>query len=263
MSAPLLTLAKKTILIGSGKGGVGKSTIAVNLAIALAKSGLSTALLDADIYGPSIPIMMGLRSLSPRTDTDATGKETIIPLTKFGVKTLSIGFFLEEARSMVARGPLLQSILQKMICCTSWGDLDCLLIDLPPGTGDILFSLSQLISIDGALVVCTPQEVAIIDAVKAINAFDQFNIPLLGIIENMAGFTAPDTGQTYHLFGQGKGKELAERCDIPLLASIPLTLSIRVGGDEGCPAAIYEESGQPGSYFHDLAQQLLETAWVR
>lgn len=256
MNPSKFCLAKRTILIGSGKGGVGKSTIAVNFAIACSKLGLSTALIDADIYGPSIPVMMGLRGLSPRVETDSSGKETIVPLTKFGIKTLSIGFFLEEARSMMARGPLLQGILQKMIGCTNWGDLDLLIVDLPPGTGDVLFSLSQLIVIDGAMIVCTPQEVAMLDAIKAINAFDQLNIPLLGIIENMAGFTAPETGQTYHLFGEGKGKELAERLQIPLLASIPIVPSIRIGGDEGRPAALYEEGSCPGSYFHDLAKNL-------
>lgn len=244
----------KTFVIGSGKGGVGKSTVTVNLAIALAKRGLSVGILDADFYGPSIPIMLGLRHLSPPLQTNLNQPEKITPFYKFGVKALSIGFFVEEARSVVWRGPLLHGTLLKMLTEVAWGDLDLMLIDLPPGTGDIPLSLAQLLPIQGALVVCTPQEVALVDAVKAINAFDQLEIPLTGIIENMAGFTAPETGQVYHIFGQGKGQELANRFNTSLLASIPLFPAIRQGGDEGRPIAFYAKEDPVAYHFHQLAE---------
>jgi len=240
--------AKATFVIGSGKGGVGKSTVAVNLAVALAELGLSIGLLDADIYGPSIPVMLGLRRLSPRIRYSETGQEVILPFHKFGIKAISIGFFLEEARSLMWRGPMLHGILQKMLAQVEWGDLDLLLIDLPPGTGDVPISLSQMLKITGALVVTTPQEVAMLDAIKAINTFYQLEIPLLGIVENMAGFTIPG-GETYHIFGEGKGQELADKFHIPLLGSIPLLPEIRLGGDEGIPAA---------KYFQELAESIKE-----
>lgn len=246
----------KAIAIGSGKGGVGKSTVAVNLAVALAQQGLDVALLDADIYGPSIPIMLGLRRLSPRLEKQTDGSVKILPFKKFGIKALSIGFFMKEARSVIWRGPLLHSTLQKMLQETIWGDIDLLLIDLPPGTGDCLLSLSQLLKIEGALIVSTPQEVAIADAVKAINAFDQLEIPLLGIIENMAGFTAPETGHVYHIFGEGKGKNLASRFNTPLLGSLPLIPDIRQGGDDGYPSAFHQGHSIAYELFAELAKNV-------
>lgn len=259
MSQTPLKLSKKTFLVGSGKGGVGKSTVSVNLAVALAKLGLSVGLLDADVYGPSIPIMLGLRRMSPRISRSAEGVETIIPFSKFGIKSISIGFFMEEARSVVWRGPVLHSALQKMISEVSWGDLDILIIDLPPGTGDTPISLSQLLEIDGAIVVCTPQEVAMLDAIKAINAFDQLNIPLVGVVENMAGFTVPETNETYHIFGQGKAQELANRFHTRLIGSIPLIPAIRCGSDEGYPAAFHQGNNQAGAHFNRLAAVLLQS----
>jgi ATP-binding protein involved in chromosome partitioning len=255
---PLPRLAPLTWMVGSGKGGVGKSTVAVNLAVALAATGYSVGLLDADLYGPSIPIMMGLRRLSPQVVQDYAEKYRVIPFTKFGVQVISLGFFMEESRSVVWRGPMLHSTLQKMLIQVAWGELDILLIDLPPGTGDIQITLSQLLAIDGALVVSTPQEVAMLDAIKAINSFDQLGIPLLGIIENMAGYRAPDTGKTHHIFGQGKALELAQRFNVPLLGSIPLIPEIRIGGDEGRPAACHNGDGLVGQVFHQLAGTLME-----
>ena len=248
--------AKKILMVGSGKGGVGKSTVAVNLAVALGQKGLSIGLLDADLYGPSIPIMMGLRRLSPIIHQEEKFK--VVPFNKFGIKAISLGFFIEEARSVIWRGPMLHSTLQKMILDVSWGELDILLIDLPPGTGDIPLSLTQLLKINGALVVCTPQEVAMVDAIKAINAFHQLDIPLIGIIENMAGFTVPYTNETYHIFGQGMGKELAHRFETHLLGSIPLDPAIRQSGDEGCPCSFHQGNGHAGKYFINLADTLLE-----
>lgn len=243
----------QTIFIGSGKGGVGKSTISVNLSVALAQQGLSVGLLDADLYGPSIPVMFGLRRLSPRIVPDEYGVEKLIPFNKFGVKVASIGFFIEEARSIVWRGPMLHGALQKMLQEIDWGQLDLLIIDLPPGTGDIPISLTQLLKVNGAFIVCTPQEVAMLDAIKAINALDQLNIPLYGIIENMAGFTTPNN-ETFHIFGKGKAEELASRFNTSLIYSIPLIEAIRQGSDEGYPAAYHHGNHAAGHHFHVLAQ---------
>lgn len=246
----------KAVLIGSGKGGVGKSTVAVNLAIALAQQGLRIGLLDADLYGPSIPIMLGLRRLSPRID-QVDGEEKIIPIAKFGIQLISLGFFIEEARSIIWRGPMLHGILQKMLEGVMWGNLDLLLVDLPPGTGDILLSLAQLLEVKGALIVCTPQEVAMVDAVKAINAFDQLDISLWGIVENMAGFQVPETQQVYHIFGQGKAEELAIRFQTQVLCKIPLIAEIREGGDHGIPIAIHSES-PAGVIFRQLGNTVIQ-----
>lgn len=254
---------RQVLLIGSGKGGVGKSTVAVNLAIALAKQGLRIGLLDADVYGPSIPIMLGLRRLSPDIQRTAEGKEIFTPFSKFGIQAISVGFFIEEARPNLWRGPLLHAVLQKLITQVEWGNLDFLLIDLPPGTGDVPMSLSQLLPVDGALVVCTPQEVAMLDAIKAINAFEELRIPLYGVIENMAGFTVPGTSQTFHIFGEGKAEELADKFEVPLLGSIPLIPAIRQGGDEGYPSAFHEGDQQAGVYFNHIAFSLLNRLAVK
>lgn len=251
-------IAKQTFIIGSGKGGVGKSTVSVNLAVALGRLGLQVGLLDADLYGPSIPIMMGLRNLSPNTTLDNEGQEKSLPFTKFGIKTLSLGFFIEESRSVVWRGPVLHTTLQKMLYETDWGELDVLLIDLPPGTGDVPLSLKQMIAIDGALVVSTPQDVAILDAIKAINSFDQLEIPLCGIIENMAGFTAPGTEEVYYLFGEGKGEELASRFQVPCIGSIPLLPAVCLGCEEGYPVAYHQGHGGVGELFMKLSENLIK-----
>ena len=245
------TLSDKTFLIGSGKGGVGKSTVTVNLAVALAAQGLSVGVLDADVYGPSIPVMMGLRRLSPRIEGRGNEEQRVVPFSKFGIKVLSLGFFMEEARAVLWRGPMLHHTLEKMFRDVEWGDLDILLVDLPPGTGDVPMTLTKLTDINGAVVVITPQEVAMLDAIKCVNAFDTLQIPVLGVLENMAGFTTPD-GQTHQIFGEGKGAELATRFDVPFLGSIPFIPDLRVGGDEGVPAA-HHRSKLSGQVFETLA----------
>lgn len=229
-------IADKVYLVGSGKGGVGKSTITVNLAIALAAQGLSVGILDADVYGPSIPIMLGLRRLHPRTEKRADGKEWVIPFSKFGVHVLSLGCFIEEAQPVLWRGPMLHGALEKMCKQVSWGRLDFLLVDLPPGTGDVPITLTQITDVSGAFIIITPQEVARLDAVKAANAFHSLQIPLMGIVENMAGFTTPD-GQEHALFGHSKGEEFAMRFDVPFLGSLPFLPDLVEGGDEGIPSA--------------------------
>jgi ATP-binding protein involved in chromosome partitioning len=250
-------IASYTVLVGSGKGGVGKSTVALNLAVALAKNKLRVTLLDADVYGPSIPIMTGLRRLSPTITYTHDEQTRIIPFQKFGISIISMGFFIEEAQAVTWRGPMLHGSLQKLVTEVEWGQPDILVIDLPPGTGDIPISLAQLLHIDGALVVTTPQEVAMLDAIKAINTFDILNIPLIGIIENMAGFTIPETQTTYHIFGQGKAQELAHRFNTILLGSIPLIPEIRKGSDEGIPAAFHQGDQNAGKYFKEIANHFL------
>ncbi len=241
----------KVYLVGSGKGGVGKSTVSVNLAIALGKTGQRVGLLDADIFGPSIPIMMGLRRLTPQT-VKVEEKERVLPFEKFGIKTISIGSFLEESQAGVWRGPLISNLLSKLLNDVDWGELDTLLIDLPPGTGDVPITLSQLCQISGALIVTTPQEVAVLDAMKMINALDQLQIPLTGIIENMAGFTTSD--KTHHLFGRGRGRLLAERFSTPLLGSLPFLPLLQEGSDEGIPPAFSDAA--IGTLFVGIAKQL-------
>lgn len=247
----------KTFLVGSGKGGVGKSTVAVNLSIALAKQGVNVGLLDADVYGPSIPIMMGLRRLTPRTIKIDEELKTV-PFTKFGIQVMSIGFFIEEATSLLWRGPMLHNTLKKMLEDIHWGDLDILMIDLPPGTGDVPISLSKLIKIDGSFIVSTPQEVAILDAIKAINSLHLLDIPLLGMIENMAGFKVPGGDAIYDIFGSGKVEALSRNFNVPLLGSIPLISAIREGGDEGYPAAFHKGNDEAGSYFKTIANNFIE-----
>lgn len=249
--------ARFTLLVGSGKGGVGKSTVAVNLAVALSLAGYTVGLLDADLYGPSLPVMLGLRRLSPQQFTDENGAARIRPFTKYGFQSMSVGFFIEESKSILWRGPLLHGMLRKMLVDVEWSPMDFLIVDLPPGTGDVPMSLSQLMPVHGAVVVTTPQEVAMLDAIKAINSFHQLEIPLLGIIENMSGFTAPDTGITYPIFGEGKGAELAHKFQVPLLAQIPLIPAVRIGGDEGTPAALHSVDGLAGHYFSELADNLI------
>lgn len=246
----------KSYFIGSGKGGVGKSTVAVNLSVSLAKLGFSVGLLDADIYGPSIPIMLGLRRLTPRKIENDKGFK-LLPFSKFGIKAMSIGFFVEEAEAVLWRGPMLHNALQKMVQDVEWGHLDLMIIDLPPGTGDVPISLSKLLKIEGSLIVSTPQEVAVLDAKKAINSLHLLNIPLLGIIENMSGFQAPGSDTLHEIFGKGHAARLSNNFNVPLLGSIPLLPAIVRGGDEGYPAAFHQGDNQTGRHFEEIAKHFL------
>jgi ATP-binding protein involved in chromosome partitioning len=227
---------KNAIAIGSGKGGVGKSTVAVNLAVSLAKCGASVGLLDADIYGPNIPTMMGIRKVP------AGKNNRMVPAEAYGVKVISIGFFVAPDQALIWRGPMLHSAIQQFIGDVEWGELDYLIIDLPPGTGDAPISLAQTIPLSGAVIVTLPQQVSIEDARRGVEMFRKLEIPVLGIIENMSYLELPD-GQRMDIFGSGGGERLAEIANVPFLASIPIDPIVRQGGDSGEPVvAAYPES---------------------
>jgi len=241
----------RILAIGSGKGGVGKSTVSSNLAVALARAGRRVGLLDADIYGPSQPRMMGINKRPASPD----GK-TIIPLKAHGVTLMSIGFMLEEGKAVVWRGPMLMGALQQMLGQVEWGELDILLVDLPPGTGDVQLTLCQKSDLTGAIVVSTPQDVALIDARKAIDMFATLKTPVLGLIENMSQFTCPDCGATHDIFGTGGVRAEAETMGVPLLAQLPIDLETRLAGDGGTPVAAGE--GAMAEAYAQLAAGLIK-----
>jgi ATP-binding protein involved in chromosome partitioning len=231
---------KNIIAVGSGKGGVGKSTVSVNLALALAKDGAKVGLMDADIYGPSVPIMLGIKGERPLMK-EVDGKGMIVPIEVMGIKAMSIGLLIDDRQAVVWRGPMASSALKQFVTDVLWGDLDYLIIDLPPGTGDIHLTMVQTIPVTGAVIVTTPQEVALADAKKAIMMFDgpQIKVPILGVVENMAYFTPPELPDNkYYIFGQDGGKRLAEMFEVPFLGQLPITMSIREGGDMGSPALL-------------------------
>ncbi len=255
---------KNIIAIASGKGGVGKSTITANLAIALAKTGAKVGVLDADIYGPSMPKMFGIEGARP-TIEKIDGKDKIHPIDSYGVKVLSIGFFVNAEDPLIWRGSMATNALNQFINDVIWGDLDYLLFDLPPGTGDIHLTMVQGLPVTGAVVVSTPQDVALADAIKGINMFktESINVPLLGLVENMAWFTPEELPENkYYIFGKEGCKELAEERNIPLLGQIPLVQSIREGGDAGVPAAA-DENSIMGKSFTSLAQKVLTQLEIR
>ncbi len=243
---------KNVIAVASGKGGVGKSTVASNLAIALAKTGAKVGLCDCDLCGPSITLMFG-KNERPL----ATGDNQIIPITAHDVKLMSMGFLLEDNSPVIVRGPLATRYTQQFLTGVLWGELDYLILDLPPGTGDIQLTIVQTIALTGALIVTTPQEVALIDARKAIAMFDKVNVPVLGLIENMAWFEC-DHGVRYPIFGEGGGVREAEKLNIPLLGQIPINIPTREQGDAGNPIALTPTSENPSSAaFADIAQAVI------
>ena len=239
----VLSGVKNIIAVVSGKGGVGKSTVAANLALALAEGGASVGLMDADIYGPSIPIMFGVRGERPMMK-DVNGKGMIVPLKKYGISLISIGLLVDEKNAVVWRGPMASSAIRQFITDVDWGELDYLIIDMPPGTGDIHLTLMQVVPVTGAVIVTTPQIVALADAKKAIAMFGQaqINVPIIGLVENMAYFTPEELPDNkYYLFGKEGGKRLADEYDLPFLGQIPLIQSIREGGDNGVPAMVGDD----------------------
>ncbi len=243
-SKMLLPGVKNIIAVASGKGGVGKSTVAVNLALGLAKNGAKVGLLDADIYGPSIPLMLQIKGKKPLIE-DRNGKAVIIPVTQYGIKTLSIGLLVDEKQAVVWRGPMASSALTQFVGDCDWGELDYLIIDLPPGTGDIHLTLVQTVPVTGAVIVTTPQEVAMADARKAAGMFsiNPINVPIIGVVENMSYFTPAELpANKYYIFGKGGGQKLADEFNVPFLGEIPLVQSIRECGDNGIPVVLEEDS---------------------
>lgn len=224
---------RNVIAVGSGKGGVGKSTTAVNLALALHADGAKVGILDADVYGPSIPTMLGLSG-----KPDSPDNKSIEPMRAFGIETMSIGFLVDADTPMIWRGPMATSALTQLFTDTLWGDLDYLLIDLPPGTGDIQLTLAQKIPVAGAIIVTTPQDIATLDAKKALKMFQKVEVPVLGIVENMALHVCSNCGHEEHLFGEGGGQRMAAQYGVPLLGSLPLDIAIREQGDAGQPVVI-------------------------
>lgn len=262
-NAPLLPGVRNIIAIASGKGGVGKSTITSNLAVALAKAGAKVGLIDADIYGPSIPTMFNCEHEQPHVK-QVNGKNIIVPIEQYGVKLLSIGFLTPPDSAVVWRGPMASSALKQFISDADWGELDYLLIDLPPGTSDIHLTLVQTVPVTGAVIVTTPQKVALADANKGLSMFKQpqINVPILGVVENMAYFTPEELpSHKYFIFGKDGGKNLSEKYNVPLLGQIPLVQGIRESGDSGLPAVLKE--GPVAMAFHDLAQTVARQIAIR
>lgn len=240
---------KNIVAVASGKGGVGKSTTAVNLALALAAEGASVGILDADIYGPSQPRMLGLSGQQPRTVDD----RSLEPLEAHGLRCMSIGFLIDEEQPMVWRGPMVTQALSQLISDTRWGELDYLIVDMPPGTGDTQLTLSQKVPVSGAVIVTTPQDIALLDARKGLNMFRKVNINVLGIVENMSTHVCSNCGHTEAIFGSDGGKRMAEQFDVPLLGQLPLDMSIREQTDSGRPSVIQSPDGEIAEAYRKIA----------
>lgn len=241
---------KNAIAVASGKGGVGKSTVAVNLAVALAKAGAKVGLLDADVYGPSIPLMMGVHDKPMMRDNK------IVPLEAHGVRLMSIGFILDPDKALIWRGPLVAQLIGQFLNDVDWSDLDYLVIDLPPGTGDVQLTLVQKIPISGAVIVTTPQDVALADAIKGLKMFQEVKTPILGIVENMSGFVCPNCSTVHDIFGSGGGKRTAEANGVELLGQIPIEPAIREGGDSGMPAYLSHPDSATAAAFQHVAERV-------
>ncbi len=259
-TAEAMKSVKNVIAVASGKGGVGKSTVAANLAVALALEGYSVGLLDSDIYGPSAPLMFDLVNARPLGETDENGKTWILPEVRYGVKVMSIGFFIDPEKAILWRGPMASNALKQLFQDVKWGELDYLVLDLPPGTGDIHISLVQMLRVDKVVMVTTPQKVALADVRKAADMFNQehTHVPIIGIVENMSYFTPQELpNNKYHIFGQGGGEILAKDLNLPLLAQIPIVQSVAEAGDNGKPAAS-EPNSIVGTIFAELVNKIVK-----
>ena len=257
----LLPGVKNTIAVASGKGGVGKSTVAVNLAVALAKSGATVGLIDADIYGPSIPLMLGVNK-KPRIYKTESGAK-MEPVESYGLKLISIGFLIGDKDPVIWRGPMASGAIKQFMSDVEWGDLDYLIFDMPPGTGDIQLTLVQTIPLTGSIIVTTPQDVSLIDARKALKMFNRVNVPVLGIVENMSYFIAPDTGNRYDIFGAGGGEKLATELQTNFLGGIPIDARIREGGDKGIPIVHDIPDSDEANNVMNIARNLIEQVNLR
>jgi len=242
---------KHVIAVASGKGGVGKSTVAANLAVALQANGASVGLCDCDLYGPSIALMFGTNERPYATEDNR-----ILPIERYNLKLMSMGFLLDDASPAILRGPMVTKYTQQFLRQVDWGALDYLILDLPPGTGDIQLTIVQTVALAGAVIVTTPQEVALIDARKASSMFQKVNVPVLGLVENMSYFLCPSDGQRYDIFGTGGGEREAARIGAPLLGQIPIDIPTREAGDRGCPITLTEPQSPIAAAFRDLARQL-------
>ncbi|MFK0384821.1 Mrp/NBP35 family ATP-binding protein [Agrobacterium sp. NPDC090273] len=242
------------IAVASGKGGVGKSTTAVNLALGLQAIGLRVGILDADIYGPSLPRLLKISGRPEQLEG-----RIIVPMENYGLKVMSMGFLVDEEAAMIWRGPMVQSALMQMLREVAWGELDVLVLDMPPGTGDAQLTIAQQVPLAGAVIVSTPQDLALIDARKGITMFRKVEVPLLGIVENMSYFIAPDTGARYDIFGHGGAKAEAERIGVPFLGEVPLTISIREMSDAGTPVVAAEPNGPQAQIYREIAEKV----WAR
>jgi ATP-binding protein involved in chromosome partitioning len=245
--AELIPEVKHTVAVSSGKGGVGKSTVAVNLALALKQSGAQVGLVDVDVYGPDVPLMMGAKGRPGMFDNK------IIPVEAHGIKIMSIGLLVAEREALVWRGPMIHSAVQQFLRDVNWGALDYLVFDMPPGTGDAQLSLSQVVPLSGVVMVTTPQDVALLDVRKALGMFRKLNVPILGVVENMSYFIAPDTGRRYAIFGEGGGQRVADEFGVPLLGQIPLEMETREGGDAGVPITVGHPESAPAQAFRKIA----------
>jgi ATP-binding protein involved in chromosome partitioning len=247
-SPDLIPEVRHTIAVSSGKGGVGKSTVAVNLAAALRRTGATVGIIDADVYGPDVPMMLGARGRPGMFDN------RIIPVEAHGLKLMSIGLLVQEREALVWRGPMIHSFIQQMLKDVTWGALDYMVFDMPPGTGDAQLSLSQVLPLSGVVMVTTPQDVALLDVRKALGMFQRLNVPILGVVENMSGFVCPHCGEKTAIFGDAGGNRIAEEYGVPLLARIPLEPETRVAGDEGTPLVLRRPDSPQAKAFADLAR---------
>lgn len=253
LAADLLPGVRHVVAVASGKGGVGKSTVAVNLAIALAESGATVGLLDADIYGPSIPLMMGV-SEQPRLEA---GERRILPFERHGVRFMSLGFLVDRDTAVIWRGPMVMKAVEQLLRDVAWGPLDVLVVDMPPGTGDAQLTLSQRVRLSGAVIVTTPQDIALVDAIKGASMFRRVGVPVMGIVENMSHFSCPHCGERTDVFGHGGGRREADRLAVPFLGEIPLDPEIRTGGDSGTPITTFRKDSPVTASFRTIADRVL------
>ena len=249
---------RRFIAVASGKGGVGKSTTAANLAVALKLEGLRVGILDADVYGPSQPRMLGVSGRPA-----SAGGDMVSPLENYGVKLMSMGLLVPDDTAMIWRGPMVQSALTQMLDNVAWGELDVIIVDLPPGTGDIQISLAQQVNLTGAVIVSTPQDIALLDVVKALTMFEKAEVPILGMIQNMAMWKCPDCGREDHIFGEGGVATEAGRRGVEMLGEVPLSLSVRAGGDGGTPVVVAEPRSEQAKTFRAIARRLIDVAGLR
>jgi len=242
---------RNIVAVSSGKGGVGKSTVAVNLAVSLALNGARVGLMDADVYGPNVPIMLGASQARPEVEGNK-----LIPIEAYGVKLISMAILQPGDKPLIVRGPILHGLVKQFLSDVKWGELDYLIVDMPPGTGDVQLSLAQLVPVQGAVLVTTPQEVALIDVRRALKMFETVAVPVLGIVENMSYFIAPDTGNRYNIFGEGGGQRLADQYGVPFLGSVPLAIEVREGGDKGVPVVVSQPESPQAQAFRHVAEEV-------